>query len=68
MLLTMSSCRPPSRHLLRVAVLLLCPLLLVTGCDRFYYSTMKKFGKEKRDILVNRVKDARKTQEQATGH
>lgn len=36
-----------------------------TGCERFYYSTMKKFGKEKRDILVNRVKDARKSQEEA---
>lgn len=36
-----------------------------SACERFYYSTMKKFGKEKRDILVNRVKDARKSQEEA---
>ncbi len=36
-----------------------------TGCDSWYYKTMKKFGMEKRDILVNRVKDARESQEEA---
>ncbi len=36
-----------------------------TGCDRVYYGTMKKFGYEKRDILIGRVKDARKAQQQA---
>jgi hypothetical protein len=30
-----------------------------------YYKTMKKFGVEKRDILVKRVRDARKSQEEA---
>jgi hypothetical protein len=35
------------------------------GCDRMYYKTMKKFGVEKRDILVKRVRDARKSQEEA---
>jgi hypothetical protein len=35
------------------------------ACDSIYYKTMKKFGKEKRDILVNRVKDARESQEEA---
>ncbi|MEO8256146.1 MAG: DUF2959 domain-containing protein [Acidobacteriota bacterium] len=35
------------------------------ACDSLYYKTMKKFGKEKRDILVNRVKDARKSQDEA---
>lgn len=36
-----------------------------TGCERWYYGTMKKFGMEKRDILVKRVADARKSQEEA---
>lgn len=35
------------------------------ACDRVYYSTMKKFGMEKRDILVDRVKDAQKAQTEA---
>jgi hypothetical protein len=33
------------------------------GCDAVYYKTMKKFGVEKRDILVNRVRDAREAQQ-----
>lgn len=53
---------------------LFCTLTLValglTGalgasCDSLYYRTMKKFGLEKRDILVKRVRDARKSQEEA---
>ncbi|MGE3508627.1 MAG: DUF2959 family protein [Vicinamibacterales bacterium] len=36
-----------------------------SGCDRWYYGTMKKFGMEKRDILVKRVREARKSQEDA---
>jgi hypothetical protein len=35
------------------------------GCDRLYYGTMKKFGWEKRDILIDRVKDAREAQAKA---
>jgi hypothetical protein len=35
------------------------------GCDAIYYKTMKKFGLEKRDILVKRVRDARQSQEEA---
>jgi hypothetical protein len=35
------------------------------ACDSIYYKTMKKFGQEKRDILVNRVKDARESQDEA---
>ena len=35
------------------------------GCDRMYYSTMKRFGMEKRDILVDRVRDAQKSQTEA---
>ncbi len=29
------------------------------GCQSAYYNTMEKFGYQKREILVNRVKDAR---------
>jgi inorganic pyrophosphatase len=35
------------------------------ACDFLYYRTMKRFGVEKRDILVDRVRDTRKSQEQA---
>jgi len=35
------------------------------GCDSLYYKTMKKFGVEKRDILVKRVREARESQEEA---
>jgi len=45
--------------------ILACFVALVAftpGCDRMYYKTMKKFGVEKRDILVKRVLDARKSQ------
>ncbi len=38
---------------------------LTAGCDRVYYGTMKKFGVEKRDILIDRVRDARKAQHEA---
>jgi hypothetical protein len=43
----------------------LLSLLLVSGCTRTYYKTMAAFGKEKRDILVSRVKDSKKDQQQA---
>jgi hypothetical protein len=35
------------------------------ACDSIYYSAMKKIGKEKRDILVSRVKAARGAQAEA---
>ncbi len=35
----------------------------VSGCTSAYYSVMQKLGKEKRDILVQRVKDSKKDQE-----
>lgn len=46
-------------------LLLIGVALGAAGCDRWYYGTMKKFGMEKRDILVKRVRDARKSQEEA---
>lgn len=42
-----------------------CVLLSAPACESWYYGTMKKFGVEKRDLLVKRVQDARKTQEEA---
>ena len=39
-------------------------LLLLGGCQSAYYNTMEKFGVEKRDILVDRVEDARDAQQE----
>lgn len=50
-------CRPALSLLLLFAALL-------SGCNSAYYKTMKTFGKEKRDILLQRVKDSKKDQEQ----
>jgi hypothetical protein len=38
-------------------------VVALSGCDTIYYKTMKKFGVEKRDILVDRVRDAREAQQ-----
>jgi hypothetical protein len=35
------------------------------ACDAIYYKAMRKIGKEKRDILVSRVKEARASQAEA---
>ena len=40
-------------------------LVILGGCKSTYYSTMEKFGYHKRDLLVDRVQDARNAQEQA---
>ena len=37
--------------------------LLLTACSPAYYNTMEKFGVYKRDILVDRVEEARDSQE-----
>ena len=47
---------------------LLWPLALVitlVGCSTAYYSGLEKFGIHKRDILVDRIGEARDSQEQA---
>ena len=36
-----------------------------TGCQSVYYGTMEKFGVHKRDMLVERVEDAKDSQEEA---
>lgn len=40
-------------------------VLLITGCQSVYYDTMESFGVEKRDILVDRVAEARDAQQEA---
>src|SRR5262245_47356648 len=54
-----------SRFTFLVACAVACASASSIACDRLYYKTMKKFGVEKRDILVKRVRDARKSQEEA---
>ena len=45
--------------------LLSLPLLvLLAGCQSAYYSTLEKLGIEKREILVDRVENARDAQEE----
>ena len=50
------------RHALTLILVVLAGLAL-PACDSLYYKTMRKFGVEKRDILVTRVKDARESQQ-----
>lgn len=40
-------------------------LLMLGGCQSAYYAAMEKVGIEKRDILVDRVEDAKDAQQQA---
>ncbi len=40
--------------------------LILAGCSSAYYKTMENFGVEKRDILVDRVEDARDAQDDAS--
>ena len=42
---------------------LLLALLPLAGCQTAYYATMEKFGVEKREILVDRVQEARDAQQ-----
>ena len=54
---------------MRRHILLACGLAAVgaiaTGCQTVYYGAMEKFGVEKREILVDRVEEARDDQEDA---
>lgn len=46
------------------AILAFGSLLTLPHCSKAYYATMESFGIHKRDILVDRVKDTQKTQEE----
>jgi ElaB/YqjD/DUF883 family membrane-anchored ribosome-binding protein len=45
---------------------LLLAILMLTACSSAYYKTMEGLGIEKRDILVDRVEDARDAQDEAS--
>ncbi|HYI95449.1 MAG TPA: DUF2959 family protein [Bryobacteraceae bacterium] len=50
----------------RAALAVLATSLLGgVACGRLYYASMEKLGKEKRDILVKRIVDGKKDQEEA---
>jgi len=54
------------RHGGSVSVILICgALFFLAGCGNPYYSAMEKVGVHKRDIMVDRVEDARNAQEDA---
>ena len=55
--------RLPHRSLAVVAIVAAAAVGL--ACDSIYYKAMRKIGKEKRDILVSRVKEARASQAEA---
>ena len=44
---------------------LVCVVLLHCGCDTVYYGTMEAMGRHKREILVERVSEARDSQSEA---
>ena len=46
-------------------LLIIGSALFLFACQSAYYSTMEKFGIEKRDILVDRVEEAKESQEDA---
>lgn len=46
-------------------VLVLFVATLLAGCQKAYYSTMEKVGYHKREILVDRVDDARESNQEA---
>lgn len=50
---------------MRRFILLSIALLTLAGCQSAYYSALEKVGLHKRDILVNRVEDARDSQQEA---
>lgn len=56
-----ASRRPPGASL----VVLALTLLIQTGCASAYYGTWERLGKDKRDLLVDRVEDAKGSQEDA---
>ncbi|MEZ9820565.1 DUF2959 domain-containing protein [Shewanella sp. 10N.286.45.A1] len=48
-----------------LSVAIVSTSLLLTGCQSAYYGAMEKVGYHKRDIMVDRVEDAKESQEEA---
>lgn len=55
---------PTDRNIAGLSACLVA-VVLAAGCQTAYYNVMEKFGYEKRDILVDRVDDAREAQQAA---
>ncbi|MBU1138784.1 MAG: DUF2959 domain-containing protein [Proteobacteria bacterium] len=53
------------RQTIRSFSMLLFLALLIGGCSNTYYSAMEKVGVHKRDILIDRVEEARDSQTEA---
>ncbi|MFC3094849.1 DUF2959 domain-containing protein [Alteromonas sediminis] len=50
---------------MKKSALIVGMLLLLMGCQSAYYAAWEKLGVEKRDILVDRVENAKESQEEA---
>jgi len=48
----------------RMSVVLLACAVFLGGCQSLYFSAMEKVGVHKRDILIDRVEDARESQQE----
>lgn len=48
-----------------ITTAILSTSLLLSGCQSAYYGAMEKVGYHKRDIMVDRVEDAKESQEEA---
>src|SRR5687768_14304053 len=57
--------RPLNRWPLLLLLLLAPAAPAGAGCKSAYYGTLEKFGMHKRDLLVDRVEEARDDQEEA---
>ncbi|GIU46330.1 DUF2959 domain-containing protein [Shewanella algidipiscicola] len=49
----------------RLSVAIITSVLLLSGCQSAYYGAMEKVGYHKRDIMVDRVSDAKESQQEA---
>jgi Skp family chaperone for outer membrane proteins len=48
-----------------ISLALLSSCLLLSGCQSAYYGAMEKVGYHKRDIMVDRVQEAKESQQEA---
>lgn len=49
----------------RLSAAIITSVLLLSGCQSAYYGAMEKVGYHKRDIMVDRVSDAKESQQEA---